>query len=76
MGMKDQFQNKANEMQDQAKEKAGQARERAGQRGKQQPQQPQRGGQQPQTERGRQNMRDIEDPEREMGEHLERDYDA
>ncbi|GGU90092.1 hypothetical protein GCM10010260_25560 [Streptomyces filipinensis] len=80
MGMKD----KANEWQEQGKQKLGETRERAGQRGQQQSQrgqqQSQRGqqqsqrGQQPQ--RGRENMRDIEDTEAEMEDRFDRDYDA
>ncbi|MEU2928596.1 hypothetical protein AB0D42_01445 [Streptomyces sp. NPDC048304] len=71
MGMKD----KANEWQEQGKQKLGEARERAGGQ-----QQPQRGQQQPsrgqQPQRGRENLRDIEDTESEMEDRFDRDYDA
>ncbi|KOV62715.1 hypothetical protein [Streptomyces sp. MMG1121] len=80
MGMKDQSQHKAGEMQQQAKDKLGQGHEKTGRRG----QQPQgRQGQQsksqpPQPGRGSQheNMRDIEDSDREMEDRFDRDYDA
>ncbi|CUW29773.1 MULTISPECIES: hypothetical protein [Streptomyces] len=70
MGMKDQFQDKSRQAKEQAKEKVGQAREKAGQRGQQG-----RQGQQP-AERGRPNYRDIEDTEQEMGDRVNRDYEA
>ncbi|WBO65757.1 hypothetical protein [Streptomyces camelliae] len=75
MGMKDQTQGKANEMKQQAK----QGKQAGQQRGQQGQQQRGRQGQQPQGERGRQpheNLRDIEDTEREMQDRFNRDYDA
>ncbi|WP_369389781.1 hypothetical protein AB5J72_20700 [Streptomyces sp. CG1] len=77
MGMKDQSKDRAGELQNKAKDKLNEGRERAGQRG----QQPQRGqkpqrGQQPQRGQKHENMRDIEDTEREMQDRFDRDYDA
>ncbi|RMB84534.1 hypothetical protein [Streptomyces shenzhenensis] len=71
MGIKDQFQDKAKNMRDQAEQNA---REKSGQRGQQQSGKSQAG--KSQAERGRQNTRDGQDPEREMRDRMDQDYDA
>ncbi|MEW2247072.1 MULTISPECIES: hypothetical protein [unclassified Streptomyces] len=67
MGMKDKFQDQAEQWQNQARQKGEQAREKLGNRGSQQPPQ----HQQP-RERGRQ---EADDMEREMDERFDRDED-
>ncbi|MFE7975202.1 hypothetical protein [Streptomyces shenzhenensis] len=71
MGIKDQFQDKAKNMRDQAEQNA---REKSGQRGQQQSGKSQAG--KTQAERGRQNTRDAQDPERETRDRMDHDYDA
>ncbi|MEU3840850.1 hypothetical protein AB0E88_12560 [Streptomyces sp. NPDC028635] len=66
MGMKDKFQDKAEQWQNQARDKGEQAREKMGNRGAQQPQE------RPQRERGRQGMPDAE---QELDERFDRDED-
>ncbi|MFR9795929.1 hypothetical protein ACL02U_08505 [Streptomyces sp. MS06] len=67
MGMKDKFQDQAEQMQQQAKKKFGQGREEAGERSsRQQPQQPQ------QPQRGRP---ERDDAERDAQERFDQDYD-
>ncbi|MEU6605011.1 hypothetical protein ABZ922_08085 [Streptomyces shenzhenensis] len=76
MGIKDQFQDKAKNMRDQAEQNA---REKSGQHGQQQTGKTQAGKSQTgksQAERGRQNTRDAQDPEREMRDRMDHDYDA
>ncbi|AWT43802.1 MULTISPECIES: hypothetical protein [Streptomyces] len=72
MGMKDKFQDQAEQWQQQAKDKLGETRERAGQRGQERPERQERPDRQQQPERGRR----PGDEERDMQEQFDQDYEA